>query len=253
MTVISRETVSLAQACFARRQVHDQLWGHRANGSIRAVCRVVAVGQAGAVFGANPQGGAVGGGAVGGGRPRSSPGVDVDSDANEAVYSERGSQRRFLFDRVFDASTPTGASLVDLDGLVCDAAEAWLVARDGLSLHSLAVLPPPHHLPSLVPGMESAQVPFVAEGDNVCVFSSATPDTAVEAANALHDRALRCVFDVAAALVVSQGASSVGDRHTAEGQHQVRLATMLTRRLSIDWVESCNVQWAGGGGGGCPL
>jgi hypothetical protein len=58
----------------------------------------------------------------------------------------------------------------------------------------------------------------------VCVFSSATPDTAVEAANALHDRALRCVFDVAAGLAVGQGASSVADRHSAEGQHQVRLA-----------------------------
>jgi hypothetical protein len=119
VTVFSCTSVSLAQACFARRQVHDQLWGHRANGSIRAVCRVVMVGQpGGGGGGVNHQGGAVVGGAVGGGRPRGSPGVDVDSDANEAVFSERGSQRRYLFDRVFDASTPTGASLVDVDSLV---------------------------------------------------------------------------------------------------------------------------------------
>ncbi len=46
------------------------------------------------------------------------PGVDADSEANEAVFVEKGAQRRFTFDRVFDASTPVGAAMVDVDALV---------------------------------------------------------------------------------------------------------------------------------------
>ena len=98
------------QVCVARRLTHDQLWSHKANGSIRVVCRVTP--SPAAVV--PPPGGAAST-AV---RQKGGPSVESDSESGEVMLRERGTHRRFQFDRVFDAATPVGASLSEVDALV---------------------------------------------------------------------------------------------------------------------------------------
>jgi hypothetical protein len=126
--------------------------------------------------------------------------VDVDADSSEVVVRERGAQRKFQFDRVFDVSTPVGTSLSDVDALVRVAPLPSLSPWHYCLYAGVLVSERSNHVCDFGVFARSCatQVPFVIEGENVCIFSSTTPDLAVETANAIHARVLRTLFNAVA-------------------------------------------------------
>ena len=114
-------------SCASRRAAYDQLWFHKPNGCVRVVCRV----SGGSSDNARP------------GKLISPTAATVpvvsDTVAATVTLKERGLQRQFQFDRVFDATTPLVSAIADIDALVCaticfyfwiDFSVAWINVLD---------------------------------------------------------------------------------------------------------------------------
>jgi hypothetical protein len=155
-------------AVASRRAAYDQLWSHAPGGSIRVVARIAPASEVNTRLNKHAT-------------PSGALQVSYDGNSQSLVVKEKGLQRQFQVDRIFDAGTPLFSSLSDIDALV------------GLSWSPMTCM-----CSSLCDcEFDRCTVPqahCVLEGDSACVFLACSGDTAVDVANAAHHRALKTIF-----------------------------------------------------------